>query len=506
MERTSDQRGDPDAADWDDLPPDPQLAEDWEAMLPRDPLSAEDYDTIIQALLAEMQYLDPIDETQPPDLFDEVIPVDPFAAWLSVDPRAERRPVDPSPERLPADPFEEQPVDPIAAGIQHVARLEQDRAALEAEQARALANLVQLAITEAGPRPDLAIVYRSLTAELAMAAHLSDRTFQTRINTAETLVNKFPATVTALETGSIGIGHARVIVESGEVIGDPELRARYEHAVLERAGNITPGRLRKLTQVAAAKLGEVTFEDRHTKAVADRSVRIGEIGDGMSEVIHTIATVHAVAIRDRLTQQGKAIKKANPDDPRSLDQVRADLATELFLTGQPSGCPDAPHQAGVGIRAEVSILIPVLTLLGKSDEPATIAGSGPIGLQEAIRLAADAPTLVRVLTHPVSDQVLAVDTYRPSKQLARFLRARDGRCRCPICNRSAARAEIDHTLDWQYHGKTKADNLSSLCPPCHTLKHLPGWTVKQTSPGVLEWTSPHGIVATDYPDTPVRFE
>jgi hypothetical protein len=166
----------------------------------------------------------------------------------------------------------------------------------------------------------------------------------------------------------------------------------------------------------------------------------------------------------------------------------------------------APHAAGVGIRAEVSIVIPMLTLLGKAEEPATIAGRGPIGIDDALRLAAGAPSLIRLLTDPVSEQVLAVDTYRPSRKLRRFIRGRDRRCRCPVCTRAASRGDIDHTLAWEHDGKTKAENLALLCPGCHTLKHLPGWSVKQISPGVLEWTSPHGIVATDYPDTPITFQ
>jgi hypothetical protein len=176
------------------------------------------------------------------------------------------------------------------------------------------------------------------------------------------------------------------------------------------------------------------------------------------------------------------------------------------LTGQPSGCPDAPHAAGVGIRPEVSVVIPMLTLLGQGEEPATIAGRGPIGLQEALRLAGQAPVLIRILTDPIGTQVRAVDTYRPSQKLRRFIRARDGRCRCPFCSRTTAQFDIDHTRAWEHHGKTQDDNLALLCPGCHTLKHLPGWSVRQTGPGVLEWTSPHGFTATDRPDNPIRFE
>jgi hypothetical protein len=89
--------------------------------------------------------------------------------------------------------------------------------------------------------------------------------------------------------------------------------------------------------------------------------------------------------------------------------------------------------------------------------PATLNGGSPIGLDDARALAADAPSLVRILTDPITDQVLAVDTYRP------------------------------------------------LCRGDHILKHHGGWSVRQISPGVLEWISPHGIVAIDKPDPPLAF-
>ncbi|HUG50954.1 MAG TPA: DUF222 domain-containing protein [Terrimesophilobacter sp.] len=190
-------------------------------------------------------------------------------------------------------------------------------------------------------------------------------------------------------------------------------------------------------------------------------------------------------------------------DPRSVDQIRADLACELLLTGQPSGDPDAPHAAGIGIRAEVSVVIPVLSLLGKSPDAALIPGQGPIGLDEARRLAAGAPQWIRILTHPVTGMVLAVDTYRPSKRLRNYLHARDGRCRFPVCNRGPKRTEIDHTFDWEHGGKTTPDNLECLCKGDHLLKHHTDWTVRQKAPGILEWTSPMGRIITDYPDSDI---
>jgi len=223
----------------------------------------------------------------------------------------------------------------------------------------------------------------------------------------------------------------------------------------------------------------------------------------MSEVIHLLPTVLAVGIWERLTAQARALSRAG--DPRSFDQLRSDLAAELMLAGELSDEEASPHTLARSITAEVAVVIPALTLLGDSDEPATLAGQAPIGIEEATLLAAQAPSLVRILTHPVSEAILFVDTYRPSEQLRRFLRVRDGRCRFPGCTGPPGRCDIDHTIAAEHGGATSADNLAHLCRGDHTLKHHGGWKVRQTEPGVLEWTSPNGYVHTDRPDPTVRF-
>lgn len=428
----------------------------------------------------------------------EVIPVDPHAAE-----------VDLQFERMVSELTD---VNPFRDGVERLGRIEATRAALFAEEAIELMELVHSAIAEAGRGASIDLVVRSVTTEIAIARRVSDRTIQSRISEAWRLVGDFPLTLHALEGGAVSVAQARVIMTEGIVIRDPQRRVDYESAMLDRAAEVTPGRLRRLARAAASSIAEVSFEERHECAREKRSVSCTELDDGMSELVAVIPTVLAAGIADRLTQFAKAVKVAgiadphSPDSPavdtRTLDQLRADLFCDLLLTGQPSG---HPHAAIDAIRAEVSILIPALTLLGQSEEPATILGRGPIDLQDALHLAAEAPSLVRVITDPVTDLVLATDNYRPSEKLRRYLRMRDGRCRCPSCNRSAWRSDIDHTIPYSEGGPTEAGNLAHLCPGHHTVKHLPGWSVRQLEPGVLEWTTPHGIVATDRPDTPVRF-
>jgi hypothetical protein len=245
-------------------------------------------------------------------------------------------------------------------------------------------------------------------------------------------------------------------------------------------------------KIAAARLRAGSFEERHAKAREGRRVTIRDLDEGMSELVQLLPTVYAAGVFDRLTRQAKAVAAAG--DPRTRDQLRSDLMTELLLTGEPACGEDAPHPAAEGIKAEVAIVIPALTLLGRDEEPAMLLGRGPIDLGTACRLAALAPELVRVLTDPVTDLVVTADTYRPTASLRRYLEQRDKHCQFPVCNRDARYADIDHTIPWEHGGKTTPENLAVMCRGHHTLKHHSQWTVRQISPGVLEWTSPLGHV------------
>jgi len=409
--------------------------------------------------------------------------------------------------------YDTEPVDrgSMRAAIERVVGIRHRQAELQAEETRALARVSALAregaelVIRPGENEHKAreLAHRSMVAELAMVTRVSSRTMDGRIAEAELISSRFPSTLEELAVGSISTGHVRVITQYGLPLFDDEVRAEYENLVLAEAVDVTPGRLRRFAELTAARLGQQTFEERHERAKADRSVRLVGLENGMSEIIHTLPTVLAAGVWDRLTRQAKELKSAG--DPRSFDQLRSDLAAELLLSGDLSSADGSPHALARSITAEVAIVIPALSLLGLSDEPATLAGQGPIGMAEATELASEAPSLVRILTDPVSNLVLSVDTYRPTEQLRRFLRIRDGRCRFPGCPSPPHRCDLDHTVAAEEGGPTRADNLAHLCRGDHTLKHHGGWRVRQTEPGVLEWTSPNGFTHTDRPEPVVSF-
>jgi len=343
------------------------------------------------------------------------------------------------------------------------------------------------------------MVLRSIAAELGGVLRVTDRTVQQRIGEARELVEGFPATLAAWEAGRITRGHARVIVDAGAVV-PVDRRPAFEAEAIRLCADDTPNRVRAAVEILAERAAERSFTERHLEANEGRCVRVVPASHGMSSIVATVPTVIADGVLDRLTQQATVIIDARgpgDDDPRTMDQVRTDVFSDLLLTGSPALDPTATGDGdGMlgGIRAQVQVVVPVMALLGSDDGPVDLVGRTPVDAETARCLAANAPSLSRVLTDPIDGTVLAVDRYRPPWPQRRFLRARDQHCRFPGCRRAAIRCEIDHTVDAARGGPTALWNLAHLCQRHHSMKQFTRWRVRQLQRGVLEWTSPTGRV------------
>ena len=387
---------------------------------------------------------------------------------------------------------------------------EQGQAALARIFAEAAAEGMQRVAELASPSSrEAELPFRSLAAEMAAAANLSDRTVQRRMNDAAVLEESFPATFAAWDEGRIGGGHVAVIMEHGTPLTDPEARAAFEAEALIRAEGTTPGRLGASLARLAQSLQPRPLAERHKEARASRGACVRDMGDGMAEFISTQPAVLAHAMHDRITQQAQAIKKADPTDTRTLDQIRADLVADMLLTTTPTVETGAGMSDGFGglgaIKAIVNVTVPALALAGVTDEPAELVGRCPIDPATARQLAGLATGWDRVLADPITGCVLAVDRYTPSADMKRFLRARDQHCRFPGCRQPAHRCDRDHTLDYALGGATDVCNLACLCKRHHVLKGETAWTVRQLGGGILEWTSPGGHVYIDKPPPVIQF-
>jgi hypothetical protein len=147
-------------------------------------------------------------------------------------------------------------------------------------------------------------------------------------------------------------------------------------------------------------------------------------------------------------------------------------------------------------KVDVLVTVPVFSLLGLTDEPATLDGYGPIPASMARKLVTDgASSFYRVLVDPRDGAPLEIGrtNYRLTKAMKQAIRLRDGKCTFPGCNNHSPDNDTDHLTAWHHGGTTGISNLAQLCPKHHRLKHATGWTPTPAThnepPG---WTSPTG--------------
>ena len=247
--------------------------------------------------------------------------------------------------------------------------------------------------------------------------------------------------------------------------------------------SMTPGRLRPVVEILAARLNPRTIQERHADACAKRGVRVTDLPDGIADSDHDgrrgprprhprpahpgrargdrrpprrrrrPRRARRVPTRSTACPTRTAAEPEPARDTRTMDQLRADIFCDLLLTGTAETCT-----AGEGIdaiHAIMQVTVPVFTAAGVGDEPALLAGYGPIDPDTARRLLGNATGWERVMTSPVTGCVLAVDHYRRTSALTRFLRARDERCRFPGCRQPVWRCDVDHTIDAAHGGPTE---------------------------------------------------
>jgi hypothetical protein len=397
----------------------------------------------------------------------------------------------------------------ISDEVAGFARDDRKIAKLQAQQARRLARAVELAesraeLLQGGLTPKAREwARRSLRAELACASRRSEGAVSRLIADAEALVADLPETLAALEAGEVSYAHARsVVVHAGSL--PLEARGAFEHAVLPQARKKNPARF----DDAARRLREVHHPESITRravlAREERAVWLDAERDGMATLHHHLPAVDALAIHDVIDQAARAAR--SDAEPRTQAQLRSDILADRIL-GRTDGL--------AGFTPSVIVTVPAVVLAGCESTPTTpptstpptstpgyplaeLHGYGPIDPATARRIAAAAPTFLRVLTHPVTGDVIeTAGRYRIPAALREVLIVADEHCRFPGCGRRAARCELDHTVDWAQGGRSTASNLAHLCTSHHHLKHDGGWQVARppdTGPAsrTLEWRSPLG--------------
>jgi hypothetical protein len=344
-------------------------------------------------------------------------------------------------------------------------------------------------------RCDIAV--RAAAADIACRLGMSETTVRTRAAHAEALRERCPRVWRAFASGAVPEQNAVTAAHLAlSLPDDREIWAAFDEGVKAAASALPPAKFRTRARVVRERVHGESLDERHRRAARDRGAWISAELDGMAtlNVFAPAAEVHAAF--GRLDAIARHLHDQDGEE-RTLTQLRADALTDLLTSGETVDSGPASSQRAIAVT------VPVLGLLGKDDEQATLDGYGPIDLETARRLAGGAKSWVRILTHPVTGTVLDVDrrTYRVPKALRRWLGVRDPVCTFPGCTRTARECQIDHRVEWQYGGTTKDTNLAPLCEPHHVVKTKSEWKLyRDEITGASWWVTPTALTVD--PDPP----
>lgn len=416
-----------------------------------------------------------------------------------------------------------------AAVVTAIAECARAEAAAGARRLAAIAELV--ARRADGPVDDgrwSCDNWDAVAAEVAAPQVISHGMASGQMYLAVALRDRVPRVGALFAEGAISARLASAIVWHTYLIKDPDTLRLVDETLSEDARHYGPLSVTKTAQAIDAII------DRHDPAAVRRSragargrhVTIDPPESGTASLWGSLFATDAVMLDRRLTQMADQVCD---DDPRTLDQRRADALGTLAAGGEylACGCGGAECRADPDPRAAAVVIhaladptsldaepdphtsgerpsrpiTPGMTLaeaLAPDPEPdipalrlpaAHLTGGGTIPasmVAELIRGGAKTKPLI----HP-ADAPPELG-YRPTAALERFVRCRDMTCRFPGCDRPAEFADIDHTIPYPA-GPTHASNLKCLCRKHHLMKTFwSAWRDEQWPDGTVVWTSPSG--------------
>jgi hypothetical protein len=402
----------------------------------------------------------------------------------------------------------EQPLGPELA-VDALVALERHAAWLASLMQPLLATVGDHAQAEAGgPGMSTDQALRAAHCEIAVALRLSEQRAGRDLWVARELTGRLSMVADALAAGTISYWHAFAIVESTSPLEDAHA-VEIARRVLDRAGEQTPAQLRRRLRRAVIAADPTLARKRADKAHADRRLDWWSLGDGMAELrlIAPAAGIYsAYTAADELARRRGIGLTPGDCGWEPIDARRSDALLDLINAALPRPGQDNPAAgsgpidipAAIWPRTTVHITLDLPTALGLADNPADLAGYGPLPAHLARALAADG-NWHRLIYEPLTGALLdqGHTSYKPSAALTRFIHNRDKTCCFPGCSRPAIRCDLDHTIPYDPTqpggGRTDRINLGDMCRHHHRVKHRAGWKARRDrDTATITWTSPTG--------------
>jgi hypothetical protein len=346
---------------------------------------------------------------------------------------------------------------------------------------------------ELGAGFDLSEIEDSAATEIRAALSLTRRSAEYQLETARLVYQRVPQVWAAMNAGWIDLAKARVIVDQTLHVEPPVARFVADE-VLGSARFLTTGQLRARISRLVIIVDPDAAKKRYEDGLADRRVTCAANPDGTANLFGlSLPAAQTHAAMRRINRLARAARCG--EDPRSMDQIRADVLIDILQGRSRDQGRD---------RAVIDIQIDLRTLAELSDDPGAIPGWGPVLADVARQVVDDQPTAQhRVTVTGAEGETVwtGVTRRRPTPGQRRRIEARNPSCVFPGCRMPAVDCDIDHHQEWAKGGCTEPRNIGPLCRHDHVVRHR-GWSLAQFRPGVYRWTSPLGHVYIAGPDPP----
>ncbi|MEU0090255.1 DUF222 domain-containing protein [Kribbella sp. NPDC006257] len=179
-------------------------------------------------------------------------------------------------------------------------------------------------------------VLRSVSEEIALVMGAHRRTAARWLNLAALLVDRLPATLDLLRRGGLPVSAAHNIARALAIITDDRLRAAVEQIVLAWGRRYGWSKIKKIAHREARKVVAEYESLLHAQRQYERTTYTKSHDGGMADLVVSTSAIDITAIMTALTQRCRELQQAG--DPRTLDQLRTDLAVHRLL-GQDQTTP-----------------------------------------------------------------------------------------------------------------------------------------------------------------------
>jgi Domain of unknown function (DUF222) len=380
----------------------------------------------------------------------------------------------------------------------------------------------------------------SAAAEVAAAMAIGARRASGQMRIAEALREHLPQVAALHCKGALSTRLVATITWGTRLVQGDQAWAHIDAAIASSARTwerLSEDKLRAAVEMCVARY-DPDAKRRTDTNLRGRDFVIGACDDDTetTAVWGRLPAADAAVMKQRVTAMVNGLCDS---DPRSAGERRSDAAAAIAHHNDTLACRcGSPECPTAGVKPQSHIVIRVIadqTAINHAtaQQPATAAtdaaAAQPVAAatdvpaeQASAKATPRPPAPALLLGHGVLPNALLAEAirngatitpiripgaepeprYRPSDELAEFIRMRDLFCRFPGCDVSADRCDIDHARPWPW-GPTHPSNLNCKCRKHHLMKTfwtgIGGWKDEQLPDGTLIWTSPSGKTYTTHP-------